>query len=84
MIYFYSDNNKIYMLLWVYFLQFLKNLDIPLILPDNTESITLEDLLKDNFKKESITFDTIYESCNKRTVHIKENLISRPPQILLI
>lgn len=59
-------------------------LDIPLLLPGGTDRTSINDLLYDYFKKESINFNTRCEKCQKKKVHDKEMKLSKIPRILIL
>lgn len=63
---------------------FQKILDLPLLLPSGCRRISVKELLEDYFEGEEIQFETKCEECHKKTVHRKEILISRPPNILIL
>ena len=63
---------------------FQKLLDFPLLLPENVNSIDINDLFKIYFKTEVVDFESKCEKCNKIEKHKKAMNISRPPEILII
>ena len=63
---------------------FQKILDFPLLLPENTQSIDIMNLLRNNFKPEIIDFESKCKKCQKVSKHQKVTKISRPPNILIL
>ena len=58
--------------------------DFPLLLPAGKNETSIDELLFQYFKKESINFNSRCENCNKITVHDKEIKLSQPPRILIL
>ena len=58
--------------------------DFPLLLPAGKDETSIDELLFQYFKKESINFNSRCENCNKITVHDKEIKLSQPPRILIL
>ena len=59
-------------------------LDLPILLPGGTDRTSINDLLFQYFKKESIRFNEKCEKCLRKTIHDKEMKISNPPRILIL
>ena len=63
---------------------FQKILDYPLLLPENIQTIDIFNLLRLYFQKEEIEFERNCDFCQKKLKHIKQQKISRPPEILIL
>ena len=63
---------------------FQKFLDLPLLLPGGKDKTSIDSLLFQYFKNESISFNERCEKCRKKTIHDKEIKISYPPHILIL
>ena len=61
---------------------FGKFTNIPIILPDNMNNISLDDLLIRQFKQELVDFEDICINCRKKLPHSKKISITRPSKIL--
>jgi ubiquitin C-terminal hydrolase len=63
---------------------FQKFLDLPLLLPGGTNRTSVDDLLSQYFKRESIDFNTKCEKCCRKEIHDKEIKLSFAPKILIL
>ena len=61
---------------------FQKMIDFPLLLSDDKEEISINDLLDNYFSNENIRFKC--ERCHKKRTHKKEMKITTPPKILIL
>ena len=59
-------------------------LDFPLLIPEGMNKTSIDELLFQYFKKESINFNTKCEKCYIKTVHDKEIKFSELPNILIL
>ena len=59
---------------------FQQMLDIPLLIPENTNNTSIYNLLKNFFKKEIVERNC--EKCKKRSKNIQLTKIAKPPEIL--
>ena len=62
---------------------FERILDLPLLLPNDSESFSLEELLNNYFLDEELKYNQKCKDCHRRK-HIKEIKISSPPNILIL
>ena len=63
---------------------FQNYMDLPLLLPENSVKITLNELLDNYFNYDNIQFNDICDNCKKKTVHKKIIKIARETKILVL